>query len=477
MGIFFTFIDSGESSVHFRSKSILMIHLFIFYILINGSSVLAINNEAVFPLKIGSNSRYLIDQKGRPFLLNADAGWEVFNQLKLEEVEEYFKARKAQGFNTIQTQLCRYDRGNVYGEVPFPNNQDFTQPNEKFFEHADRVFKKAEEMNLFLAVSPLWLGCCGGDWGGRSQNGIPRPIKANGPDKCREFGRWLGKRYAKFKHVMWIIGGDANPNDDREEYRQLALGIKETAKHHFLTYHAASTLSSMDVWKNEDTWIDIVMVYTYFGGKMGTWTPHHPEVYQVSIKEYNRYPGPRPFFLGESQYEGGSGNDNGTDAQARRQSYWAMLGGAMGHCYGSPLYSFKTDWRNYLNLPGANQLKYFYELFSSRNWYDLVPDQENQLLISGEGSYGSPLYIAAAKSIDNRLALIYVPPGSSINRRFKVDLSDLVGTVRARWFDPTDGTYRNIDSSPFKTKGIQDFIAPGKNRAGETDFVLVLESL
>jgi hypothetical protein len=455
-------------------KGLLSIQCIVFGLLIN---IALAQDVTKFPLKVSDNKRHLVDQNNKPFLINADAGWWAFTKVSVDESVEYMKMRKAQGFNSIQVQLTpQINVKNLNGDLPFLGDNDFTQPNEKFFEHSDLMFKKAEELNMFLIVAPIWIGCCGEDWGGVYPDGRPKPIKANGKDKCRQFGRWLGERYGKFQNVMWIMGGDNNPGNDREEVRQIALGLKETAKHQLVTYHASATLSSTDVWKKTETWIDIVMVYTYYGGKMGTWTPHHPEVYTVCLKEYNRYPGPRPFFLGESQYEGGSGNDDGTAQHARRQAYWSILGGATGHCYGSPVYSFKPNWRDYIDLPGANHLKHFYTLFSTRNWHDLVPDQENSLIASGNGIPGGPLFITAATTTDGKLALVYIPPGSSINRRLIVNLNKLAGPVKARWYDPTSGSYRHVVGSPFTKKTYQEFVTPGKNATGETDFVLVLES-
>jgi hypothetical protein len=57
-----------------------------------------------------------------------------------------------------------------------------------------------------------------------------------------------------------------------------------------------------------------------------------------------------------------------------------------------------------------------------------------------------------------------------------VDMSRLSGSVTARWYDPTDGSYRSIQGSPFVNSGSRQFTTPGLNSARSGDWVLVLES-
>jgi hypothetical protein len=57
-----------------------------------------------------------------------------------------------------------------------------------------------------------------------------------------------------------------------------------------------------------------------------------------------------------------------------------------------------------------------------------------------------------------------------------VALSRLRGRVEASWFDPTSGQSTSVEGSPFDNQGGHGFTAPGKNSAGEGDWVLVLET-
>ena len=115
---------------------------------------------------------------------------------------------------------------------------------------------------------------------------------------------------------------------------------------------------------------------------------------------------------------------------------------------------------------------YLNDLFASRKWYDLVPDQTHTVVTDGFGTYGADDYVTAARTTDGTLAMAYVPSSRTIT----VDMSTLGGPATARWYDPTSGTFTSIDGSPFPNTGSVQFTTPGKNAGGDADWVLVLES-
>jgi hypothetical protein len=71
------------------------------------------------------------------------------------------------------------------------------------------------------------------------------------------------------------------------------------------------------------------------------------------------------------------------------------------------------------------------------------------------------------------LVIAYVP----INAALTVNMAQLSGEATARWFDPTNNTYRSIAGSPFQNSGSVQFNHPGNNGDGFTDWILVLESV
>src|SRR5205823_8911994 len=107
----------------------------------------------------------------------------------------------------------------------------------------------------------------------------------------------------------------------------------------------------------------------------------------------------------------------GTPNVLRRQEYWSLTSGSLaGHMYGNHYtWTFTSGWQTHLNTTGVQQLMYFKNFFSSRRWYDLVPDQSHTLLTAGYGTYTSggnvsdSDYATAAKTPDGALAVVYTP--------------------------------------------------------------------
>ncbi|MGV8877456.1 MAG: DUF4038 domain-containing protein [Sphingobacteriaceae bacterium] len=416
-----------------------------------------------FPLKVSMNKRYLIDNDGHPFLYHADTAWMLFLNLNREETLQYLIARKAQSFNVIQVILVGFADFNGkppinrFGQKPFLIANDFSTVNLKYFEHVAWVIRKADSLGLALSIAPLWAGCCGEGWAGKG-----KAMDLNKPEGNFKFGKFLGTYFGKFKNVQWILGGDSDPENDKENYRQLALGIKRHSPKQLITYHAASSHSSTDVWEKE-SWLDFTMVYTYFRGFNKAWNKNQPDVYEVSWEEYGKHP-VTPFILGESTYEG-EHDSWGSALQARKQAYWAVLGGASGHAYGSPIWKVDKNWRKYLNLPGAKSLKHFYKLFSALQWEKLVPDTGKKVAISGNGEFANNNYSTTAISNDNRFSVSYLPSP----RTLSIDLAQIKGkSLTAKWHDPIEG--KEIDIKEPLEHNITSFTPP----PGNHDWVLVI---
>ncbi len=403
--------------------------------------------QAIFPLSVSENQRYLVDAEGKPFLYQADTPWFLFFKLTLPEVREYMQARKEQGFNTLQIMLTG-GKGlkNIYGELPFHNNYDLAQPNEKFFQRVDSIVVEAQNQSLLLALVPLWSGCCRTDYAGQDVDGNPLPLNRNGVEKARAYGEWVGNRYGNYDHIIWVMGGDNDPFNAMEEIEVMADGLHRTSNNQLFTYHASSTHSSTDVFPNAD-WLDVSMVYTYFRGFNKAWNKIQPDVYEVCYDEYQKTP-VKPFFLGESTYEG-EHDEWGSALQARKQAYWAVLSGATGHAYGSPNWHLRDDWRNVLQFPGAESLKHLPPLIKSFGWPNLQPDWLGTFIIRGDGGYATNDYAITAFLADSSRAVTYVPSG----RELQLNLSEMSGkTVELSWFNPRSGNTISINTYSFSAK-------------------------
>lgn len=410
-------------------------------------------SQVQFPLKTSSDQRYLLDAKGQAFFYQADTPWHLFFDLTVAEADTLIRIRKEQGFNTLQIMLTGTKNQEDYrGNQPWLGDHDFSQPNELFFARVDSIIALTEKYNMYIAVVPLWSGCCRGDMAGLDRDGNPLPMTANGVDKTYAFAKWLGKRYGEMPHIMWIIGGDNDPFNAMEEYAALVKGLKETTTDQLFTYHAASTHSSTDVYPGAD-WLDVSMIYTYFRGFNKAWNRIQPDVYEVAYDEYRK--NKMPFFLGESNYER-EHDDWGNPTQVRKQAYWAALSGATGHAYGSSNWKIPEDWRDLLEMPGAKTFKHLASLMKEVNFQQLQPDFLGTLLGSSAGQYASNDYAIAAFTTRKKGAVIYIPSG----RTLTLNLSVLNAPVQSlQWYNPRTGeSSKARDINRLETPSDEDWV-------------------
>ncbi len=148
-------------------------------------------------LKVSSNGRYFVDQKGKPFFYLADTCWLLFQRLDHDEVDEYLKDRVAKGFTAIQAYVIRglgkrHPDGNssLLGESPFID-RDATRPNEAFFKNVDYVVNRANELGLVMGLVTA-----------KSWHVNKTPEQVFNERNAYTFGRFLGERY-KNNAVIW----------------------------------------------------------------------------------------------------------------------------------------------------------------------------------------------------------------------------------------------------------------------------------
>ena len=394
------------------------------------------NSQSIFPLKISENKRYFVTQQGKPFLYHADTGWQIFTRLTTVEATEYLAFRKSQGFNTIQATLATApEHVSRDGQKPFHGDVDFSRPNESYHDHIAKIIQIADSLGLLVVMSQPWLGCCMDGFG----NSPEKPIQKNGVEKNRSYGKYLGKKFSKFKNLFWIMGGDNDPKGDRLNLVAFAEGLYEAApKTQLITYHASAPHSSTDLFQYSP-WLGFSFIYTYWREKPNDWVVHDllPHVYEAALREWSKSD-IMPFVLGESQYEGSGvvGNDMGTSQMVRRQAYWTMLCGGAGHSYGSDIWNFPKNWREIMRYQGATQMGHFIKFFEQIPWWTLVPDTRHLAVVSGYGDFTKPDFVTTAVSSDKKLMVSYLPQIQSVY----VDFNYLSGTnFECTWFNPATG--------------------------------------
>jgi hypothetical protein len=418
-----------------------MLRVLPFTLLWLGASCIA---AADFPLKVGPTGRYLVDQGGKPFLIHGDSPWSIIVGVTKEDADVYFADRRAKGVNALIVNLVEHlfnGPVNRYGDGPFLTPGDFGRPNEKYFDHADWVLRRAAENGMLVLLNPLYLGYK------LTDEGWYQEAILNGPFKAREYGRWVGRRYSRFKNIIWVMGGDRKPDMAREVVDALTAGIRETAPGHLFTAHAEPEYSAMDE-------------YAYVGLDLnGTYT--YNILHKKLLNDYNRRP-VMPGFLFESSYEN---MRNASEVQIRRQLYWPVLCGASGHFFGNePVWGFDPGWKAALESKGAREMVHVKRFFESIPWHDLEPDAAHRVVTGGLGEFNGMDYLSAACTRDRRLLAAYAPT----KREIEVDSSQIEGARLAGWwFDPRTGL----------TQPIAEFAKGGKVKLSppsDGDFALVL---
>lgn len=374
------------------------------------------DGRIAFPLTVGSTGRYLVDARQRPVFLQGDAPWSLVVGVTADEADLYLADRRGKGFNALIVNLVEHKFNgprNRNGDLPFTTPGDLATPNEAYFAHADRVLRRAEANGMAVLLNPLYLGYKGLD------EGWYQEVLLNGAWKCREYGRWLGRRYRSFPNIAWVAGGDRLPGDARDGMEALVAGIREADPDHLWTAHAEPNVSAMEAYAYVG--LDINATYSY------------GIVHAQLLQDRRRRP-VMPFVLFESSYEG---EHNATPVQIRRQAYWALLAAATGQFYGArPVWLFDPGWKEALQLGGARDMARMAELVRDLPWWDLRPDDAHQVVDTGIGETHGLDYLGAATTADRRMLVAYAPTP----RPMGIDLKQMVGErFSGYWWDPKTG--------------------------------------
>jgi chitodextrinase len=429
-----------------------------------------------YPLKVSANGRYLVDQNSTPFLLVGDSPQSLIGNLTEAQASTYFADRQAHGFNTVWINLlctsytyCNSDGTTFDGIRPFTtgtslSDYDLSTPNPAYFQRVDDMINLAAQHGLVVFLDPIETG----GWGG--------VLASNGDTKDFNYGAYLGARYKNFPNIVWLSGNDFQNWSDAapaDAVNQVMQGIHSTDPNHLQTIELSYNPDSTSLDSTSFPLTTLNAAYTY------------DPVYDEVRHGYNQSP-TMPVFLVEANYEfeNNTSKDPSTPEILRMQEYWTMLSGGTGQIYGN-FYTVRTttaasDWQSaaHIDTTGVAQLQYATAFFQSYPWYNLVPDQNNSVLTAGYGTYASTGamhtndYATAARVPDGSLVIVYTPTV----RALTIDMTKLSGSVTARWFDPTNGTYTSVAGSPFANSGSRQFTPPGNNAEGSGDWLLVLTS-
>jgi hypothetical protein len=434
---------------------------------------LFITNTAICQLQVSNNKRYLVTADGKPFFWLGDTAWELFHRLTREEAEKYLKNRAEKGFTVIQAvalaELDGLHDPNPYGEIPLEND-DPTKPREAYFQHVDFIINKAAELGLYIGLLPTW-----GDKVFKDRWGAGPEIFNT--ENARIYGKWIGNRFKNKKNVIWILGGDRNPDEKAVAiWRAMAAGVAEGAggqNKALMTFHPQPNSlqdGGSSKYFHNDEWLDFNMFQTGHCRENNVWD-------RVQVV-YNRTP-VKPVLDGETLYEDHpvcfNAKDLGTSSayDIRKHAYLDVFAGAFGHTYGchdiwqmyaphrTPVNGPHFPWYVAMDLPGASQMKFLRKLIESRPMLDRVPDQS---II--ENAFGTNDRIQATRGKD--YIFVYTSQGKPVI----VNLGKISGNEAvAFWYNPKNGETK--DDSRFPNTGQKSFTPPSTGYG--QDWVLVID--
>ena len=220
--------------------------------------------------------------------MTGDSPQALIGDLTESDAALFFSTRRAQGFNTVWINLlcnaytgCRQDGETWDGIPPFTTPGDLSTPNEAYFARADRMIQLAAQYGFVVLLDPAETG------------GWLDTMIANGVEKDRAYGQYLGRRYGGFSNIIWMSGNDYQTGVRRNDpyVTAVAQGIRDTDPSALQTVELNYlTSGSLD----DPAWaplIDLNASYTY-----------DPTYVQV-LKDYNRS-NFLPTFLVEAQLRG-----------------------------------------------------------------------------------------------------------------------------------------------------------------------------
>lgn len=412
-------------------------------------------------LQQSSNNRYLQWSNGTPFFIVSDTAWLLTYKYSDQEVKDYLDSRAAQGFNTIQLTCC-FPENNYMDVNKIFTGGDLGKPIATYWAHVDWVVNQITSRGLVAILNPFWKKTSD-DW-----------LHANGPAKCRAYGKWFGNRFRSNPRVIYFIGGDSAPEPIRAEMDAMGQGVQDAyAGAAIVAYHGAPDKSSRDAFPTA-TWLTLDWIYSY-APPFGKIAP-----YQETWNSWTKY-SDLPMQFGEGFYDFGEATARsrfGDRYMVRKQAWWSTVGGAIGgYAYGAEAIWFHNKnnttgaetWQEAVQYESGKDIIRLKGLINTLAWPKLEPDINHAFLTGGFGTFGSIDFALAAVANDKSFALVYTPVAHTL--ALKMPTSGK--TYALRWWDPSNAQYHA--GSTAATSGQQISIAsPGNNSSGKPDWVLVV---
>ena len=420
------------------------------------------------PIRVSDNRRYLAHADGTPFLWLADTAWSGPLRSTVEEWDDYTRQRVRQGFTAVQwvaTQYLAAPAGDRHGQMPYRGHERIAV-NPAFYQRLDARLEALNQAGLLGAPVLLWAA----EWSNPQVNAA-NPGLMLPEEQAAPLARYMVARWGAHQ-VVWVLNGDGDYRGPKaERWRRIGRTVFGGGDHAPVVLHPNGMNIPFEEFRHE-AWLDIVGYQSGHGDDDNTlrWLVAGPPA-----QDWKHDP-PRPFLNLEPPYEyhiSYQSRQRITPFQTRRALYWSLLvAPTAGVTYGGhgvwgwddgtappvahPNTGIPLPWREALRMPAAEQVAQIAALFSRIAWWKLRPAPE--LLAEQPGELAPARFVAAARSEEGDLAIVYVPADRVVALRLEHLRSGLI----ARWFDPRTGEYTPAtpaagDDGRFETPGDGDW--------------------
>ncbi|MBN1807321.1 MAG: DUF4038 domain-containing protein [Sedimentisphaerales bacterium] len=418
-------------------------------------------------LRLPENCRYFEHNDGTPFFWLADTVWCGPALSDLNDWNIFLNDRIWKEFTAIQFVMAqwRMTKSDADGNHTFTGKEKIVI-NPAYFQRLDKYIDAINDAGLVAVPVLLW-----------AIRGEENPGYYLPEDQKIILAEYMIARYGAHQ-VIWFLGGDGNYSDEKAEtWKNVGRAVFNRDQHRLATMHVRGQSWVGKEFRGEP-WFNFIGYQSGHGDDENTfrWLNQGPPA-----TEWKNKPN-LPVINTEPNYEAHNGytyKKVHNDHSVRRAAYWSLLvSPTAGVTYGGQgIWGWHTTvqapadhvstglgspWFFAKDLPGAFSMKFLLQFFKSIEWWRLLPAQE--IIIDQPGIEDASKFIAAAKSDEADIAVIYLPEGGSVT--LKTD--SIPKDATARWYHPRTGGW--LDAGKIE-KSPQNFKAADRN-----DWVLLIQA-
>jgi hypothetical protein len=384
-------------------------------------------------VRVSQNGRYFEHADGTPFFWLADTAWNGALLSTAADWRRYLGDRLAKRFTAVQfvTTHWRTAPTNLEGQTAYSGREEITIRPE-FFVRLDERIDAVNEQGLLAAPVLLWtLGA-----EAISPGQLPE-------EQAVRLACYLVARYGAH-HVIWFLGGDGRYSGEHaDRWKRIGRAVFRDEDHAPVFHHPQGRQWPWDEYRDA-AWLSALGYQSGHGDSDETlaWLHSGPPATQWRVEPV------RPVINLEPNYENHVAYHSKEPHSAynvRRAAYWSLLvSPTAGVTYGGHgIWSWQTEpglprdhertgvapaWHEALSYDGAAHMAHLADFFSSLPWWTLQPAPE--LLAAQPGEQDPKRFIAAARSEEGSIGVLYLPMGGDVS------LGDAAGFKLGEWFDP-----------------------------------------